>query len=68
MQGRTIPEAMLYKEYIGRIVRPLNEKMERRRTDRRKERKRNPNPIIEDSDSENEDEEDPDRMGNRMAA
>ena len=60
LNGITITETMLYKEFLDRIGQPLDEQAERRRAERRKENKKNPKLGAEEaSDSEDDEEEDP---------
>ena len=60
LNGITITEMMLYKEFLDRIGQPLDEQAERRRAERRKENKKNPKLGAEEaSDSEDDEEEDP---------
>src|SRR5436190_1299712 len=60
LNGITITEMMLYKEFLDRIGQPLDEQVERRRAERRKTKKKNPKPGAEEaSDSEDDEEEEP---------
>ena len=59
LNGITITETMLYKEFLDRIGQPLDEQAERRRAERRKTKKKNPKLGTEVSDSEDDEEEDP---------
>ena len=65
LNGITITETMLYKEFLDRIGQPLDEQAERRRAERRKTKKKNPKLGTEVSDSEDDEEEDRafERMG-----
>ena len=60
LNGITITETMLYKEFLDRIGQPLDEQVEWCRAERRKENKKNPKLGTEEaSDSEDDEEEDP---------
>ena len=59
LNGITITETMLYKEFLDRIGQPLDEQAKRRRAERRRAKKKNPKMETEEvSDSEDDEEED----------
>ena len=60
LNGITITETMLYREFFDRIGQPLDEQAERLRAERRKAKKKNPKPVAQEaSDSEDDEEENP---------
>ena len=60
LNGITIMETMLYKEFLDRIGQPLDEQTERRRAERKRAKKKNLKMRTEEvSDSEDDEEEEP---------
>ena len=60
LNGITITETMLYKEFLDRIGQPLDEQTKRRRAERRRAKKKNLKMRAEEaSDSEDDEEEEP---------
>src|SRR5947207_11252276 len=57
LNGITIMETMLYKEFLDRIGQSLDEQTERRRAERRKAKKKNPKMRIEEVNDNEDDEE-----------